>query len=72
MKKHIFFQGIEWNTAAQMLMMPPVVPSVITDGDTSNFDVYPDEAMEEQANLTSSERELFREFDRILERPVQL
>lgn len=71
-KKHSFFSGIEWNSAAQRLMMPPVVPSVTGDGDTSNYDVYPDEALEEQANLTSNERELFREFDRILERPIQM
>lgn len=70
-RSHPFFTGIEWNSASMMLLMPPVVPTVQSDGDTSNFDVFPDEALEEQANLTSTEREMFREFDRILERPVQ-
>jgi protein kinase X len=70
-KLHTFFTGIEWNSAARMLLMPPAVPTVTSDGDTSNFDLYPDETTEEQANLTSQEREMFREFDRILDRPIR-
>lgn len=71
-KSHPFFRGIEWNSAAQKLMMPPMVPTVTSDGDTSNFDVFPPEGSEEHANLTSEQREMFMEFDRILERPVKL
>lgn len=70
-KLHLFFAGIEWNSAARGLLLPPVVPTVTSEGDTSNYDLYPDESFEEQANLTSAEREMFREFDRILERPVR-
>ena len=70
-KSHLFFTGIEWNSAARGLLMPPVVPSVASNGDSSNFDIYPDESVEEQANLTSAEREMFREFDRILDRPIR-
>ena len=71
LKVHAFFTGIEWNSAARMLLMPPAVPTVTSDGDASNFDLYPDETTEEPANLTSIEREMFREFDRILDRPIQ-
>lgn len=70
-KINLFFVGIEWNSAARGLLMPPLVPTVTSDGDSSNFDVYPDETVEEKANLTSAEREMFREFDRILDRPVR-
>ncbi len=70
-KSHLFFTGIEWNSAARMLLMPPAVPTVTSEGDASNFDLYPEETTEEAANLTSAEREMFREFDRILDRPIK-
>lgn len=71
-KTHQFFRGIEWTSASQCLIMPPTVPTVLSAGDTSNFDLYPDEAIEESTNLTFEERQMFAEFDRILERPVRL
>jgi serine/threonine protein kinase len=70
-KRNVFFLGIEWNSAACQLIMPPTVPTVKSEGDTSNFDFFPEEAVEEPGNLTKSERESFREFDLILERPIQ-
>jgi hypothetical protein len=65
--------GIEWQSVSKELVMPPSVPSVLTEGDTSNYDFYPEEGAEasEASTLTFEERELFRDFDRILERPVQ-
>ena len=59
---------MEWRSAARQLLMPPIVPLVIAEGDTSNYDFYPDEMPEDQSNLTVDERQLFREFDEILER----
>ena len=54
------------------LIVPVVLPTISGEGDTSNFDFYEEEAVEEVSNLTSSERELFHEFDRVLGRTVQL
>lgn len=68
MKKHRFFWGIDWRAAARQLIMPPIVPTVASAGDTSNFDFYSDEGPDEQANLTSQERDMFTEIDAILER----
>jgi len=68
-KAHRFFLGIDWISASRQLIMPPVIPSVLSDGDTSNFDFYAEEAVEEANNLTATERGMFREFDSILERP---
>ena len=48
--------------------MPPLVPLVLGDGDTSNFDLFPDELADEIANLTLEERQMFNEFDVILDR----
>ena len=64
-------EGVDWESVKLKLMVPPVVPTVHSDGDTSNFDVYEEEAAEEVSNLTSAERTLFHEFDRILGREVQ-
>lgn len=68
MKKHRFFWGIDWRAAARQLIMPPIVPTILSSGDTSNFDFYSDEGPDEQANLTSAEREMFHQIDVILER----
>lgn len=70
-KSHKFFKGVEWNSAAKQLIMPPVVPTVASEGDTSNFDFFPEEGVEESCKLTQEQREMFYEFDRILERPIQ-
>lgn len=71
-KKNIFFLDIDWNAASRELITPPIVPTVISDGDSSNFDVYPEEIAEEASNLTFEERNMFKDFDIMLERPVQL
>ena len=63
---------MEWRSAARQLLMPPIVPLVIAEGDSSNYDYYPDEGPEDQSNLTVSERQLFREFDEILERTSRM
>ncbi len=69
-QSNLFFMGIDWYSAAKECIVPPVVPTVLGDGDSSNFDFYPDESVEEPSNLSHEERELFHEFDRILDRPV--
>ncbi len=68
LSSHKFFSGVEWRSAARQLIMPPIVPLVLAEGDTSNYDYYGDEVPEEASNLTVEERQLFREFDELLER----
>ena len=53
------------------LITPPMIPTIVTDGDTGNFDIYPPEGPEEAGHLTLEERQMFREFDVILDRPIQ-
>lgn len=69
---HIFFVGIDWFSAAKELISPPMIPTVIGDGDSSNYDYYADEGSDEASNLTMEERKSFQEFDRLLDRPVAL
>ena len=66
------FKGIAWDSVVKKMIVPPFVPSIKSDGDTCNFDFYPEETTEEIGNLTQTERQMFEEFDRILDRPVKL
>lgn len=70
LKGHLYFSGIEWNSAAKMLILPPYVPTILADGDTSNFDYYAEESVEETTNLTADERNAFAELDLIVGRPA--
>lgn len=71
-RAHSFFQGVDWQSAFQRLMVPPMLPAVASEADTSNFDFYPDEPVEEPNNLTQAQRGMFRALDAVLERPAQV
>jgi len=70
-KSHLFFKGVDWNSAAQELIVPPMAPTVTFEGDSSNYDYFPEEAVEEASNLTQDERAMFDGLDEILDRPKQ-
>lgn len=65
---HGYFRGVDWQSAERQLIVPPITPSVSGDGDTANFDYYPEEATEEISNLATAERAMFRDFERIVGR----
>lgn len=66
-----FFKGVDWNSAFQKLIVPLLVPTVMSDGDSSNYDFYPEEALEQPANLTQDERKMFNTIDELLDRSPQ-
>lgn len=68
LKRHIFFRGVDWVSATQELIVPLIAPALQGDGDSSNYDFYPEETIEEPNNLTSDERRMFQAIDVILER----
>jgi serine/threonine protein kinase len=70
--RHSFYSGISWDSAKQALLQPLLVPTVLSAGDTSNFDFYAEEDSEVSSNLKAEEREMFKEFDPILNRPVKI
>lgn len=41
--QHRFFAGIDWSVVPRRGLTPPFVPVAPSDGDSSNFDIYPDE-----------------------------
>lgn len=68
LKKHKYFRSVDWASAEAMLMVPPYTPTILTDGDTSNFDYFPEESVEEGGNLTADERNVFAEMELIVGR----
>jgi len=43
---HKFFRGVDWVALAKGQISPPIVPMVSHDGDTRNFDEFPEEENE--------------------------
>jgi protein kinase A len=41
-KKHKWYVDFDWDGVNQRKSIPPIIPVVTSDGDTSNFDNYPD------------------------------
>lgn len=70
-RSHPFFKGVDWHSAFRELIVPPLVPTVLSEGDSANYDFYPEETLEEPANLSQEERQLFQSIDEILDRPKQ-
>ncbi|RYH05349.1 hypothetical protein EON65_44970 [archaeon] len=71
LKTQAFFKGVDWQSAFQKLIVPLLVPTVMAEGDTSNFDFYPEESIEQPANLTQDERKMFQVLDELLDRSPQ-
>ncbi|CAM2096656.1 unnamed protein product [Caretta caretta] len=42
-KRHRWFRSIDWDAVPQRKLKPPIVPKVSNDGDTSNFEAYPED-----------------------------
>jgi len=62
-----FFRGIGWQTVEAQQLAPLLIPVLSTvEGDTSNFDSYPEEKTDEICNLSEADRAMFQEFDVIL------
>lgn len=70
LKNVAFFKGIDWESAKNMLIVPPYVPAAGVDGETINFDYYAEEAVEEPCNLNLEEREQFNAIDNLLDRQI--
>jgi hypothetical protein len=38
-KEHAWFSGIEWQALLEKRVRPPIIPTVLHEGDTSNFEL---------------------------------
>lgn len=42
-KKHLWFQGLNWDSLRLQTTQPPIIPNIKSKDDHSNFDPYPDD-----------------------------
>ncbi|XP_055703153.1 cAMP-dependent protein kinase catalytic subunit 3 [Phlebotomus papatasi] len=61
-KRHRWFKHLDWTDVYNRKLKPPIVPQVRFDGDTSNFDEYPEADAKKTRMPSSTERKLFDDF----------
>ncbi|XP_066542729.1 cAMP-dependent protein kinase catalytic subunit PRKX-like isoform X2 [Hoplias malabaricus] len=61
-KKHRWFRSIDWDIVPQRKLKPAIVPKVLHDGDSSNFDTYPDEKRKKEPAVSAKDLEIFKNF----------
>ncbi|CAH0556791.1 unnamed protein product [Brassicogethes aeneus] len=61
-KRHRWFKGIDWQEVVMRRLVPPIVPKIMYDGDSSNFDDYPEGDWKSTRTLEDSELKLFEDF----------
>ncbi|XP_063068924.1 cAMP-dependent protein kinase catalytic subunit PRKX-like [Engraulis encrasicolus] len=61
-KKHRWFKPVDWDVVPQRRLKPPIVPKVTHEGDTSNFDAYPDEKRRKDPPVSPKDLETFKNF----------
>ena len=62
-KKHKWFASFDWESVLKRQYTPPIVPSVAGgEGDTSNFDPYPDSIEEAPLPNLGANKDPFTEF----------
>jgi len=61
-KKHKWFQEINWDELLKRETPPPIKPDVGDDKDTNNFEKYPDSAENSTQPIDARDQELFDDF----------
>jgi len=61
-KKHRFFKSIDWEEVYYRKLKPPIVPRVTFDGDTKNFDDYPEADWNTVKAVSPRQRAMFDDF----------
>lgn len=61
-KRHKWFKNIEWEMVAQRKLVPPIIPKVNHDGDTSRFDRYEEDGWKEVPTVSPKNQEAFQDF----------
>ncbi|XP_063236589.1 cAMP-dependent protein kinase catalytic subunit 3 isoform X2 [Bacillus rossius redtenbacheri] len=61
-KRHRWFKGIEWQDVYDRRLKPPIVPTVSYEGDTRNFDDYPETDWKSAPTVGATEQKLFDDF----------
>ncbi|KAJ3119775.1 camp-dependent protein kinase catalytic subunit [Nowakowskiella sp. JEL0407] len=61
-KKHKWFTGIEWEKFKRVQVPAPYIPPIKGDGDTSNFDAYPEDHEPYGIVCPDPHRDKFKDF----------
>ena len=61
-KRHKWFKGVDWEEVFYRKLKPPIVPKVSYDGDTRNFDDYPETDWRKVPPVTERELRMFDDF----------
>ncbi|XP_062865481.1 cAMP-dependent protein kinase catalytic subunit PRKX [Trichomycterus rosablanca] len=61
-KKHRWFKTIDWEAVPNRKLKPPIVPKVSHEGDTSNFEAYPDAEWKKDTPVPPKDLEIFKNF----------
>ncbi|XP_045470665.1 cAMP-dependent protein kinase catalytic subunit 3 [Harmonia axyridis] len=61
-KRHRWYKGLNWHEVLNRKLEPPILPKVSSDGDTSNFDDYPEGDWKSARALEDGELKQFEDF----------
>ncbi|CAL1598132.1 unnamed protein product [Knipowitschia caucasica] len=61
-KRHRWFKTVDWEAVPLRKLKPPIIPKVSHDGDTSNFDVYPEDDWKKDPPVPQKDLDLFKNF----------
>ncbi|KAH8371273.1 hypothetical protein KR093_006780 [Drosophila rubida] len=61
-KRHRWFKHLNWNDVYNKKLKPPIMPDVHHDGDTKNFDDYPEKDWKPAKAVDQRDLQLFNDF----------
>ncbi|XP_021946970.1 cAMP-dependent protein kinase catalytic subunit PRKX [Folsomia candida] len=61
-KKHRWFRDFDWDDVLNRRLPPPIIPQVSSEGDTHNFDDYPELESWRSKTVPDEELQLFEDF----------
>ncbi|KAG8513686.1 cAMP-dependent protein kinase catalytic subunit PRKX [Galemys pyrenaicus] len=61
-KKHRWFRAVDWETVPERKLKPPIIPKVSSEGDTSNFEAYPENDWNSAPPVSQKDLEAFKNF----------
>uniref|UniRef100_A0A8C8YX91 non-specific serine/threonine protein kinase n=1 Tax=Prolemur simus TaxID=1328070 RepID=A0A8C8YX91_PROSS len=61
-KRHRWFRAVDWDAVPQRKLKPPIVPKISGDGDTSNFETYPESDWDAAPPVPEKDLEIFKNF----------
>ncbi|XP_072118738.1 cAMP-dependent protein kinase catalytic subunit PRKX isoform X1 [Mobula birostris] len=61
-KRHRWFKYVDWEAVPLRKLKPPIVPKLSHDGDTSNFETYPENEWKKIPPVPPKDLEIFKTF----------